>query len=78
MPSGHLDFPRKRKPALHVQRADLAGIDSVLPVSAYIPGCPASPNAIIDGVVKLLSSLEAKEEVAAVKPEIAGELGPET
>jgi NADH-quinone oxidoreductase B subunit len=36
------------------------GIDSVIPVSAYIPGCPASPKAIIDGVVKLLRSLEAK------------------
>ena len=34
------------------------GIDSVLPVSAYIPGCPASPAAIIDGVVKLLNSLK--------------------
>lgn len=33
------------------------GIDAVIPVSAYIPGCPASPAAIIDGVVKLLSSL---------------------
>lgn len=38
------------------------GIDQVIPVSAYIPGCPASPEAIIDGVVKLLSSLEQKEE----------------
>jgi len=36
------------------------GIDSVIPVSAYIPGCPASPKAIIDGVVKLLRSLEGK------------------
>jgi NADH-quinone oxidoreductase B subunit len=34
------------------------GIDTVIPVSAYIPGCPASPKAIIDGVVKLLASLE--------------------
>lgn len=39
-----------------------SGIDAVIPVSAYIPGCPASPKAIIDGVVKLLTSLEAKEE----------------
>ena len=37
----------------------LQGIDAVLPVSAYIPGCPASPPAIIDGVVKLLQSLES-------------------
>ncbi|MDM7926338.1 MAG: NADH-quinone oxidoreductase subunit B family protein [bacterium] len=34
------------------------GIDRILPVSAYIPGCPVTPNAIIDGVVKLLASLE--------------------
>jgi len=38
-----------------------AGINSVIPVSAYIPGCPASPKAIIDGVVKLLKSLEETE-----------------
>lgn len=38
------------------------GIDQVIPVSAYIPGCPASPKAIIDGVVKLLSSLEEKKK----------------
>jgi len=34
------------------------GIDSEIPVSAYIPGCPPSPEAIIDGVAKLLASLE--------------------
>jgi NADH-quinone oxidoreductase B subunit len=33
------------------------GIDTVIPVSAYIPGCPTRPEAIIDGVVKLLSTL---------------------
>jgi ech hydrogenase subunit C len=34
------------------------GIDSAIPVSAYIPGCPASPKAIIDGVTKLLASVQ--------------------
>ena len=34
------------------------GIDTQLPVAAYIPGCPASPAAIIDGVAKLLGSLQ--------------------
>ena len=34
------------------------GIDTVIPVSVYIPGCPASPKAIIDGAVKLLASLK--------------------
>ena len=36
------------------------GIDSVIPVSAYIPGCAASPQAIIDGVVKLSGQFEGK------------------
>lgn len=34
------------------------GVDSVIPVSAYIPGCPVRPEAVIDGVVKLLGSLK--------------------
>lgn len=34
------------------------GIDTVLPVSAYIPGCAVRPEAIIDGVVKLLGTLK--------------------
>ncbi|MGA2546127.1 MAG: NADH-quinone oxidoreductase subunit B family protein [Rectinemataceae bacterium] len=38
------------------------GIDTVIPVSAYVPGCPVRPEAIIDGVAKLLGSLEAKEK----------------
>jgi NADH-quinone oxidoreductase B subunit len=33
------------------------GVDKVLPVNAYIPGCPPRPEAIIDGVVKLLNAL---------------------
>ncbi len=36
----------------------MGGIDKVIPVDAYIPGCPPRPEAIIDGVVKLLTSLK--------------------
>ncbi len=35
----------------------LNGIADVIPVDAYIPGCPPRPEAIIDGIVKLLNSL---------------------
>jgi NADH-quinone oxidoreductase B subunit len=36
----------------------LGGVDAVIPVTAYIPGCPARPDAIIDGVLKLLDKLQ--------------------
>ncbi|HEX7319791.1 MAG TPA: NADH-quinone oxidoreductase subunit B family protein [bacterium] len=35
----------------------LGGIDQIIPVNAYIPGCPVRPDAVIDGVAKLLGSL---------------------
>ena len=35
----------------------LGGIDQVIPVNIYVPGCPARPDAILDGVVKLLGTL---------------------
>lgn len=38
------------------------GIDSVIPVDVYVPGCAARPEAIIDGVVKALGILEQKYE----------------
>jgi NADH-quinone oxidoreductase B subunit len=41
-----------------------SGIDSVIPVSVYIPGCPASPKAIIDGVVKLLEGIDKGTSVS--------------
>ncbi len=36
------------------------GIDTVVPVDAYIPGCAVRPEAIIDAVNKLLASLDQK------------------
>jgi NADH-quinone oxidoreductase B subunit len=37
----------------------MGGVNEVIPVSAFIPGCPVRPEALIDGVVKLLGSLQA-------------------
>jgi ech hydrogenase subunit C len=37
------------------------GVDKVLPVDVYVPGCAARPESIIDGVVKALGILERKK-----------------
>lgn len=36
------------------------GIDRIIPVDVYVPGCAARPESIIDGIVKSLSILEEK------------------
>jgi NADH-quinone oxidoreductase B subunit len=44
----------------------LNGVDKVIPVDAYIPGCPPRPEAIIDGVVKLLAKLQGKAPASPI------------
>ena len=41
----------------------MGGIDKVIPVDVWVPGCAARPEAIIDGVVKALGILEEKRKV---------------
>ena len=36
------------------------GVDKVLPVDVYVPGCAARPEAIIDGVIQACDILERK------------------
>ena len=40
----------------------LGGVDTVLPVDVYVPGCAARPQAIIDGVIKAVAVLDEKRE----------------
>ncbi|WP_243545269.1 NADH-quinone oxidoreductase subunit B family protein [Pseudodesulfovibrio tunisiensis] len=42
----------------------VGGIDKVIPVDVYVPGCPAKPEAIIDGVVAGLQKFAQKVEEA--------------
>lgn len=38
------------------------GVDTVIPVDVYVPGCAARPESIIDGVVKALAILDEKQK----------------
>ncbi|MCX7773290.1 MAG: NADH:ubiquinone oxidoreductase, partial [Clostridia bacterium] len=40
----------------------MGGVDKIIPVDVYVPGCAARPESIIDGVVKSLAILEEKRK----------------
>ena len=40
--------------------AVLGGVDAMIPVDLYIPGCPPHPLTILDGLLRLLGKIEEK------------------
>ena len=53
------------------------GIDTALPVDIYVPGCPAKPEAIIDGMAKLLKKMQSGAKKPRKRHKNAGNGGAE-
>jgi NADH:ubiquinone oxidoreductase subunit B-like Fe-S oxidoreductase len=51
----------------------MQGIDEVVPVDVYVPGCPPSPEALIAGIMKIQERIKQGEQAKA--PQGAHRLG---
>lgn len=53
--------------------ATVQGIDTILPVDLYIPGCPPRPEMVLDGLLKLQKKIERGERAADPLPPLAAD-----
>lgn len=42
--------------------ATIQGIDTVIPVDVYIPGCPPRPETVLDGLIKLQKRIAGQKQ----------------
>lgn len=47
--------------------AVVQGVDQIVPVDVYVPGCPPTPDAVLDAIQKLRGQIQAGETKGGVR-----------